>query len=116
MVTIYEVVRETRRISSRNSHGYLRSYRRWKLVLLGSFSHDPGGGLAGSLGFAFVRDELFLDVGVCILSLAYSVGIYRELGVTIFTHAKHRNIVLPLDDPKLTIRRAHSFPHAGAHC
>jgi hypothetical protein len=77
---------------------------------------DPGGGLAGNLGFAFVRDELFLDVGVCILSLAYSVGIYRELGVAIFTHAKHRNIVLPLDDPKLKFRHGNSFPHAGADC
>jgi hypothetical protein len=41
---------------------------------------------------AFVRNELFLDVGVCILRLGDSLGICRELGVAIFTKAKHRNI------------------------
>jgi hypothetical protein len=40
----------------------------------------------------FVRNELFLDVGVCILRLGDSLGICRELGVAIFTKAKHRNI------------------------
>ena len=78
--------------------------------MLGTFSHDPGSGLAGKLRFAFVRNELFLDIGVCILSLAYRVGIYPELGVTIFAHAKHRNIVLPSDDPEFTSRHAYSFP------
>jgi hypothetical protein len=78
--------------------------------LLGSFFPDPGGGLAGILGFALVRDELLLDVGMSILSLAYSLGICRELGVATFTDAKHRNIVLPFDDPEFAFRHAHSFP------
>jgi hypothetical protein len=55
---------------------------------------------------AFVRDELFLDAGVCILRSAYSLGIYRELGIAIFTHAMHRNIILSFDDPKLAFRHA----------
>jgi hypothetical protein len=49
---------------------------------------------------------LFLDVGVCILRSAYSLGICRELGIAIFTHAKHRNIILSFDDPKLAFRHA----------
>ena len=49
-------------------------------------------------------NELFLDVGVCILRSAYSLGIYRELGIAIFTHAKHRNIILSFDEPKLAFR------------
>jgi hypothetical protein len=53
---------------------------------------------------AFVCNELFLDVGVCILRSAYSLGIYREPGIAIFTHAKHRNIIVSFDDPKLTFR------------
>jgi hypothetical protein len=31
---------------------------------------------------------VLLDVGVCILTLAQSRGIGRELGITVFTHAK----------------------------
>jgi hypothetical protein len=54
----------------------------------------------------------FLDVGVCILRLAYSLGICRELGIAIFTHAKHRNIILSFDDPKFAFRHAPSFPIA----
>jgi hypothetical protein len=53
---------------------------------------------------AFVRDELFLDEGVCILRPADSLRICRELGIAIFTYAKHRNIVLSFDDPKLAFR------------
>jgi hypothetical protein len=83
-----------------------------KLLALGSFSHDPGSGLTGARSLAFVRDELFLDIGVCILGLAYSRRICGELGITVFTHAKHRKVVLPFDDPKLAFRHAPSFPQA----
>jgi hypothetical protein len=63
-----------------------------------------------------VRDELFLDVGVCILRSAYSLGICRELGIATFTHAKHRDIILSFDDPKLAFRHALSLtlPVKGA--
>jgi hypothetical protein len=40
------------------------------------------------------------------LRSAYSLGICRELGIAIFTHAKHRNIILSFDDPKLAFRHA----------
>jgi hypothetical protein len=53
-----------------------------------------------------VRNELLLDVGVCILRAAYSLGICRELGIAIFTHAEHRNIILSFDDSKRAFRSA----------
>ena len=81
-----------------------------------AFAHDPHGVLAGIQPFAFVRDELFLDVCVCILGSAYSLGICRELGIAILTHSKHRKIILSLDDPKLAFRHAISFPHGGHDC
>ena len=68
---------------------------------------------AGIQPLAFVRDELFLDVGVCILRSAYSLRICRELGIAIFTHAKHREIILSFDDPKLAFRHALIFPQGG---
>jgi hypothetical protein len=74
-----------------------------------AFVHDPHRVLAFSASIqllAFVRDELFLDVGVCILRSAYGLGTCRELGIAIFTHAKHRNIILSFDDPKLAFRHA----------
>jgi hypothetical protein len=55
-----------------------------------------------------VRNELFLEVGVCILRPAYSLGICRETGIATFTHAKHRNIVLSFDNPKLAFRGSHT--------
>jgi hypothetical protein len=57
---------------------------------------------------AFVRDKLLLDEGVCILRPADSFRIRREFCVAIFTYAKHRNIVLPFDDPKLAFRRSYT--------
>jgi hypothetical protein len=45
-----------------------------------------------------------LDVGVCILRTAYSLGICRELGIAIFTYAKHRNVILSFDDPEIAFR------------
>jgi len=69
-----------------------------------SFVHDPQRVLAGSQPLAFVCNELFLNVVVCVLRSAYSLGICRELGIAIFTHAKHRNIILSFDDPKLALR------------
>jgi hypothetical protein len=53
---------------------------------------------------AFVCNELFLDVGVCILGLTYRLGICRKLSIAIFTHAKHRNVIFSFDDPKLAFR------------
>ena len=50
-------------------------------VRSGASAHDPHRVLAGIQPLAFVRDELFLDVGVCILRSAYSLGICRELGI-----------------------------------
>ena len=82
----------------------------------GAFAHDPHRVLASIQPLAFVRDELFLDVGVCILRSAYSLGICSELGIAIFTHAKHRNIILSFDDPKLAFRHAPSFPESGPDC
>lgn len=82
-------------------------------VRFGAFAHDPHCVLAGIQPLAFVRDELFLDVGVCILRSAYSLGICRELGIAIFTHAKHREIILSFDDPKLAFRHALIFPPGG---
>jgi hypothetical protein len=49
---------------------------------------------------ARVRDELCLDVGMCILCLGYTLGTRRELGLAAFTDAKHRDIVFSFDDPK----------------
>lgn len=79
----------------------------------GAFAHDPHSVLAGIQPLAFVRDELFLDVGVCILRSAYSLGICRELGIATFTNAKHRHIILSFDDPKLAFRYAPSVPRNG---
>ena len=53
-----------------------------------------------------MRDELFLDVGVCILRSTHRLGVCRELGIAIFTHAKHWNIILSSDDPKFAFRHA----------
>ena len=47
---------------------------------------------------------------------AYSLGICRELGIAIFTHAKHREIILSFDDPKLAFRHALIFPQGGPDC
>ncbi|MGA8440116.1 MAG: hypothetical protein WB762_24325 [Candidatus Sulfotelmatobacter sp.] len=58
---------------------------------------------------ALVRYELSLDVGVCMLSLTRTFGMRRELGITVFTQAKHRNIVFPFDDPKSTFRHIQVF-------
>jgi hypothetical protein len=82
-------------------------------VRFGAFAHDPHSVLAGVQPLAFVRDELFLDAGVCIPRSAYSLGICRELGIAIFTHAKHGNIMLSFDDPKLAFRHAPSSPKSG---
>ena len=75
--------------------------------------HDPHRVLAGFQPLAFVRDELFLDVGVCILRSAYRLRICRELGIATFTNAKYRDIILSFDDPKLAFRHALSFPQDG---
>jgi len=69
-----------------------------------AFAHDSHRVFAVIQPVAFVRNELFLDVGVCILGSAYGLGICRELGTATFTHAKHRNIILSFDDPKLAFR------------
>ena len=69
-----------------------------------AFAHAPHGVFVASQPLAFVRNELFLDVGVCILRSAYSLGICRELGIATLTHAKHRNIVLSFDDPEIAFR------------
>jgi hypothetical protein len=53
-----------------------------------------------------VRDELFLDKVVCVLRSAYNLWIGRELGIAIFTHAKHRKVIFSFDDPKLAFRHA----------
>jgi hypothetical protein len=52
-----------------------------------------------------VSDELSLDISVCVLSLAHTLGMRCELGITVFTHAKHRDIFSSFDDPKSTFRR-----------
>lgn len=80
----------------------------------GAFAHDPHRVLASIQPLAFVRDELFLDVGVCILRSAYSLGTCRELGIAIFTHAKHRNIILSFDDPKLAFRSSDTDGYCSA--
>jgi hypothetical protein len=67
----------------------------------------------GAKPLAFVRDELFLNEGVCILRSAYRFGICRELSVAIFTHAKHRNVLFSLDDPKLAFHHGSSSLRAG---
>jgi hypothetical protein len=72
--------------------------------------------LAGIQPLAFVRDGLFLDVGVCILRSVCSLGICRELGIATFTHAEHRDVILSFDDPKLAFRHALSFPQGGPDC
>ena len=51
---------------------------------------------------------------MCILRLVYSFGICRELGITIFTQAKHRNIILSLDDPKLAFRSSDTEGYCSA--
>ena len=77
-----------------------------------AFAHDPYRVFAGIELLAFVRNELFLDVGVCIPRSPYSFGICRELGMAILTDAKHRNIILSFDDPKLAFRS----PDTGECC
>lgn len=71
--------------------------------------HDPHRVFAGIQPLAFVPNELLLDVGVCVLRPAYSLGICCKLGVAIFTYAKHRNIFLTLDDPKLAFRSSDPY-------
>jgi hypothetical protein len=71
-----------------------------------ALAHDPHRVFAGIQPIAFVRNELFLDVGVCINRPAYRLGICRELGPTTFADAKHRNIILSFDDPKLAFRNS----------
>jgi len=61
---------------------------------------------AGVRPIAFVRDELLLDEGVCILRSANSRRICDEIGSATFTHAKHRNIVFSFHDSKLALRHA----------
>jgi hypothetical protein len=85
-------------------------------VRFGAFAHDPHRVLVGIRPLAFVRDELFLDVSVCILRSAYSLGICRELGIATFTNAEHRDIILSFDDPKLAFRHALSLPQGGPDC
>jgi hypothetical protein len=79
-----------------------------------AFTYDPHRVFAGILPLAFVSNELFLDVGVCILRSADSLGICRELDITIFTHAKHRNIILSFDDPKLALHSSDTDGHCSA--
>jgi hypothetical protein len=79
-----------------------------------AFAHDPHRVFAGIQPIAFVRNELFLDVGVCIPRLAYSLGICRELGIATFAHAKHRNIILSFDDPKLAFRSSDTEGYCSA--
>ena len=38
----------------------------------------------------------------------------RELGIAIFTHAKHRNIILSFDDPKLAFRSSDTDGYCSA--
>jgi hypothetical protein len=49
-------------------------------VRFGILRPDPHRVFAGIQPLAFVCNELFLDVGVCILRSACSLGICRELG------------------------------------
>ena len=70
--------------------------------------HDPRRVLAGILSPALVCDELFLDLGVCILRSAYSLWVYRELRSATFTNAKHRDIAFSFDDPKLAFRHGNT--------
>jgi hypothetical protein len=97
-----------------NSHAWLRQLwtaSRCARCDSAAFVHDSYRVVAGIQPVAFVRNELFLDVGVCILGSAYGLWICRELGTATFTHAKHRNIILSFDDPKLAFR---SFFHSHA--
>ena len=55
-------------------------------------------------------------MGALAFRSAYSLGICRELGIAIFTHAKHREIILSFDDPKLAFRHALIFPQGGPDC
>ena len=74
------------------------------IAIFGAFAYAALLRIGWRRPLAFVRDELFLDEGVCILRAADSLRISRELGIAIFTYAKHRNIVLSFDDPKLAFR------------
>jgi hypothetical protein len=49
---------------------------------------------------------------VCILRSAYNRRICHELGIAIFTHAKHRNIIFSFHDSKLAFRHASSSHRA----
>ena len=60
-----------------------------------------------------MQDELFLDVGVCILRSAYGLGICRELNMAMLADAKHREIILSFDNPKLSFRRVLSPPYCS---
>jgi hypothetical protein len=78
-----------------------------------AFAPDTRRLLTAVRPLAFVRDELFLDEGVCVLRSAYRLWICRELGIAIFTQAKHRHIILSFDDPKPAFRHASSSPQSG---
>lgn len=74
------------------------------IAIFGAFAYAAYSRIGWRPPLAFVRDELFLDEGVCILRPDDSLRICRELGIAIFTYAKHRNIVLSFDDLKLAFR------------
>lgn len=73
---------------------------------LGTFAHAAHSVWGDVQALAFVRDELFLDEGVCILRSVYSHRTRHELAVATFTHTKHRNIILSFHDFKLALHHA----------
>ena len=54
--------------------------------------------------------NLFLDEGVCTPRSVYKSQDPHELGIAIFTHAKHRNIILSFHDSELALRHASRSP------
>jgi hypothetical protein len=69
------------------------------LVILGGFSHDPRSGWTDVLRLARVPVELvfYSRLSFCHLT----IGVYRELCITVFADSQYREICEPLYDSKV---------------
>jgi hypothetical protein len=69
------------------------------LVILGGFSHDPRSGWTDVLRLARVPVELvfYSRLSFCHLT----IGVYRELCITVFADSQYREIREPLYDSKV---------------
>ena len=81
-----------------------------RLLLFGSFAHDPQRILAAINRLTLVGIELLLDGRLGIPH----VGVSRKLGVTAFADSEHRDVPNSLHDPKNALWHAESLAHRQA--